>query len=261
MSMELLLIQKTGQTAVISLNAPNEMNALSAAMLSELAALIDDLQADSSLRAVIITGTGKAFCAGANVGEMSGMYPLDAGAYGRFGNKVFLKLENLPVPVIAAINGYALGGGLELALACDIRLASEKAKLSFPETKLGIIPGFGGTQRLSRLIGPAKAKELIFTAEMLSAEQSLAAGLVNAVSATPETLMDEALALADRIAANSPVGVKQAKLAINKGFDMDLTKALDFESEAFSVCFSTYDQKEAMSAFVNRQPHKGFIGR
>lgn len=249
--MELVRHERQNGVSIITLNNPRELNALSTTLLRELDGLIQELCGDAALRVIIVTGEGKAFCAGANIAEMKDYNRAEAEEYSRFGNSVMERLSTAPMPVIAAVNGYALGGGLELALACDIRLASEKAKLGFPEVKLGIMPGFGGTQRLSRLIGASKAMELIFTADNLSAEQALAYGIINKVY-EHDSLMPEALALAAKIAGNSAVGVRQAKRAIKDGASVALDRALEIETAAFGECFEHEDQKQAMNAFLNK---------
>lgn len=248
-----ILFEKDGKIALISINRPKALNALNSDTLKELDLVIDQIAEDDDIYAVILTGAGeKAFVAGADITEMKDMTTVEGRKFGILGNKVFRKLELLDKPVIAAINGFALGGGCELSLACDIRLASEKAKFGQPEVGLGITPGFGGTQRLTRVVGLGMAKELIYTANIIKADEALRIGLVNRVI-EPEKLLDEAKALANQIAANAPIAVKLCKAAINRGIQSDIDTALSYESEAFGECFSTEDQKEGMTAFTERR--------
>jgi enoyl-CoA hydratase len=243
---------KDGKIAIITMNRPEAMNALNSKVLSDLGDVVGELQKDDSVTAVIITGEGKAFVAGADIKEMLIKNPMEAREFTYLGQSVFKDIENMNKPVIAAVNGVALGGGCELALACDIILASEKARFGFPEVGLGIHPGFGGTQRLPRLIGKARAKELIFTGDILSAGDAERIGIVNRVLA-PSKLLDEARALADKIASRGPIAIRLAKSAINKGCEMDLDTGLAYEVESVSVAFSTKDSKEGMKAFTERR--------
>ena len=256
--MSFVEIQKNDKTAVLTINRPEALNALNSQVLSDLKAALDELKKEADLRCLIITGAGpKSFVAGADIGEMSTMNPKKGEAFGIAGNKVMSQVASFPCPVIAAVNGYALGGGFELALACDLRLASEKARFAFPETGLGITPGFGGTQRLARLVGPALASELIFTGRTVKADEALAKGVVSQVCA-PEELLDKAQELADTIAGRAPIAIRQAKKAIRGGLDLTLEKGLDYESECFGECFDSEDQKNAMKAFVEKQPFNDF---
>ena len=256
--MSFVEIQKNDKTAVLTINRPEALNALNSQVLSDLTAALDELKKEADLRCLIITGAGpKSFVAGADIGEMSTMNPKKGEAFGVAGNKVMSQVASFPCPVIAAVNGYALGGGFELALACDLRLASEKARFAFPETGLGITPGFGGTQRLARLVGPALASELIFTGRTVKADEALAKGVVSQVCA-PEGLLDKAQELADTIAGRAPIAIRQAKKAIRGGLDLTLEKGLDYESECFGECFDSEDQKNAMKAFVEKQPFNDF---
>ena len=256
--MSFVEIQKNVKTAVLTINRPEALNALNSQVLSDLKAALDELKKEADLRCLIITGAGpKSFVAGADIGEMSTMNPKKGEAFGIAGNKVMSQVASFPCPVIAAVNGYALGGGFELALACDLRLASEKARFAFPETGLGITPGFGGTQRLARLVGPALASELIFTGRTVKADEALAKGVVSQVCA-PEELLDKAQELADTIAGRAPIAIRQAKKAIRGGLDLTLEKGLDYESECFGECFDSEDQKNAMKAFVEKQPFNDF---
>ena len=259
--MSFVELQKNGKTAVLTINRPEALNALNSQVLSDLKAALDELKKEADLRCLIITGAGpKSFVAGADIGEMSTMNPKKGEAFGIAGNKVMSQVASFPCPVIAAVNGYALGGGFELALACDLRLASEKARFAFPETGLGITPGFGGTQRLARLVGPALASELIFTGRTVKADEALAKGVVSQVCA-PEELLDKAQELADTIAGRAPIAIRQAKKAIRGGLDLTLEKGLDYESECFGECFDSEDQKNAMKAFVEKQPFNDFQNR
>ena len=256
--MSFVEIQKNDKTAVLTINRPEALNALNSQVLSDLKAALDELKKEADLRCLIITGAGpKSFVAGADIGEMSTMNPKKGEAFGIAGNNVMSQVASFPCPVIAAVNGYALGGGFELALACDLRLASEKARFAFPETGLGITPGFGGTQRLARLVGPALASELIFTGRTVKADEALAKGMVSQVCA-PEELLDKAQELADTIAGRAPIAIRQAKKAIRGGLDLTLEKGLDYESECFGECFDSEDQKNAMKAFVEKQPFNDF---
>lgn len=247
-----IVLEKDGNLAIVKFNRPKALNALNSETLRELDDVIDVIANDNDVYVVILTGEGKAFVAGADIGEMSTLSPLEGRNFGVLGNKVFRKLESLEKPVIAAVNGFALGGGCELAMACDMRFASAKAKFGQPESGLGITPGFGGTQRLSRLVGEGRAKELIYTAGMIKADEAYRIGLVNKVF-EPEQLMDEVKAIAQQIAGNAPIAVRMCKAAINKGKQMDIDNALAFESDAFALCFSTDDQKEGMAAFLEKR--------
>ena len=215
--------------------------------------LVEQVKADDEIRALVITGSGeKAFVAGADIGEMSTLTKAEGEVFGKKGNDVFRKLETLPVPTIAAVNGFALGGGCELALSCDIRIASEKAVFGQPEVTLGIIPCFGGTQRLPRLIGTGLAKEMIYTGKHIDAQTALRYGLVNRV-VPAEALLDEAKALMDDILKVSPMAIKYAKLSINKGADMDLMNALEVEKDLVGLCFATEDKQVGMQAFLEKR--------
>jgi enoyl-CoA hydratase len=261
MELNNVLFEKEGKIAVVTINRPKALNALNTETLKELDFVIDELALDSEVYAVILTGAGeKAFVAGADISEMKEMNVSAGRKFGILGNKVFRKLEILDKPVIAALNGFTLGGGCELSMACDIRIASSKAKIGQPEVGLGITPGFGGTQRLVRLVGMGMAKQLIYTARNIDASEALRIGLVNKV-VEPETLMDEAKALANTIAKNAPIAVKLCKEAINRGSQCDIDTALMYESEVFGECFSTEDQKDAMTAFVEKRKLEGFKNR
>ena len=247
-----IIIQKENHIATVTISEPKTLNALNSGVLQELDTTFDALAADKKIRVIILTGADRSFVAGANIGEMSGLNYEEAKAFGAKGASVFRKIETCPQPVIAAVNGFALGGGCELALACDIRIASEKAKFGQPEVGLGITPGFSGTQRLARLIGFAKAKELIFTGKVITAAEALAIGLVNQVVA-PESLMEEVQTMAAAIAKQAPIAVQKSKEAINNGWDMDIDKGIDYEVELFARCFETEDQKNGMNAFLKKE--------
>lgn len=249
-----ILLEKKGLIAVATINRPKALNALNSEVLTDLDELVSAVKADADIRALVITGSGeKAFVAGADIGEMSTLTKEGGEAFGKHGNDVFRAIETLPIPTIAAVNGFALGGGCELALSCDIILASEKAKFGQPEVGLGITPGFSGTQRLPRRVGVAKAKELIFSGKMIKADEAKEIGLVNAVYA-PEALMDSALEMAKSFTKNAPIAVKYAKACIDRGMQMDIDDGIAVENELFAMCFATADQKEGMGAFLEKRP-------
>ena len=212
------------------------------------------------MRCLILTGSGKAFVAGADIGEMKDLSKQEGYEFGMRGHRSFTAVENLEIPVIAAVNGYALGGGCELALCADIRIASERAKFAQPEVGLGITPGFGGTQRLIRTVNRAKAMEMILTARTVSAQEALEMGLVSRV-VPGEELMNTALALAESIAANAPVAVRNAKAAVRRSYARELNEDLEAEAKLFADCFETEDQRMAMTAFVNKTPKTEFKGK
>ena len=248
---EYLKIEERGMVAIMTINAPKSLNALNSAILGEMDDYLEEFDTQR-FRCLIVTGEGeKSFVAGADISEMAPLGPEQGKTFGRRGAEVFRKLETLPVPVIAAVNGFALGGGCELAMACDIRICSENAKFGQPEVGLGIIPGFSGTVRLARLVGMGMAKQLIYTGKAIKADEALRIGLVNAV--VPQTeLMDKAMEIANQIAANAPLAVSAAKLCINTEYDMDAEEAIAFENQAFGMCFSTEDQKQGMKAFLEK---------
>ena len=246
--------------AVITIDREKALNALNDEVLADLEAAVNEIDA-AKTRCVIITGAGqKAFVAGADIGAMCTMSPDEGRTFSAHGNAVFRKIEKLPMPVIAAVNGFALGGGCELSLSCDIRIASENAVFGQPEAGLGITPGFGGTQRLARTIGVGKAKEMIYAARNIKADEALRVGLVNAVYPADQ-LMDEAMKLADRIAKNAPIAVRQCKKAINMGLQMDIDSATALEPEFFAACCGTKDQRNAMTAFCEKRKHDPFINQ
>jgi enoyl-CoA hydratase len=245
-------LEVKGMIATITMCRPEAMNALNEKVLTELKEVIAQVRDDPTVRAVIITGEGPAFVAGADIKTMLSADLTEVEKFTRFGQGVMDGIERLNKPVIAAINGFALGGGLELALACDIRLASMDARMGFPEVGLGIFPGFGGTQRTTRLIGKGHACELIFTGKHVSADEALEIGLVNRVL-PPDQLINEARALAGRIAKQGPIAIAEAKTAINQALQTGLDDGLSFELEAVMKTFDTEDQKEGMTAFLERR--------
>jgi len=248
-----LLVETKDQVAILTLNRPDTMNAFNFALLLELKAAVDDLRFRPEIRVVIITGAGpKAFCAGADLKERATMAPLEVKRFIFTIRNLFTAIEALNKPVIAAINGIALGGGTELALACDMRLAADTASMGLTETRLAIIPGAGGTQRLPRLIGRGKAKELIFTGRRVSAAEALDMGLVNQVCA-PDDLLDACRALAAEICETGPVAIEQAKYAINHGLETDLHTGLAIESNAYWVTIPTKDRLEGLAAFREKR--------
>ncbi|WP_296829533.1 short-chain-enoyl-CoA hydratase [uncultured Megasphaera sp.] len=239
--------------ATITINRPKALNALNLDTVTELKDAIAKISVDKDVKVVVITGAGeKSFVAGADIKEMATKTPAEGREWGQFGQNVFTEIENMPQPVIAAINGFCLGGGCELSCACDIRYASENAKFGQPEVGLGITPGFGGTQRLTRVVGRGQAKELIYTGGMIGAEEAKAIGLVNKV-VPQEELMPAVLKLAGKIAKNAPVAVQLSKAAINRGINCDVVTGIAYEAEVFGLCFSTHDQKEGMAAFVEKR--------
>jgi len=248
-----LIVDVKDKICTVKINNPEAMNALNSTVLSELDEAFTEIAANEDVSVVVITGEGRAFVAGADISQMSTMNATEGKAFGVQGSAVFRKIENLNKPVIAAINGFALGGGCELAMACDIRIASNKAKIGQPETGLGITPGFSGTQRLPRIVGPGKAKEIIYTAKPITADEAYRIGLVNSV-VEPEALMDAAYAMAKQIAKNAPIALKYSKEAIDKGMQTDIDSAISLENDLFALCFSTEDQKEGMKAFFEKRP-------
>ena len=246
-------IERADQIATITINRPEALNALDGAGLELLLACIQETGADPGIRVIILTGVGDhSFAAGADIAAMREMNPNQALAFAKLGQAVCRTLESAHQPVIAAVNGYALGGGCEIALACDIRICSENAIFGQPEVTLGIPPGWGGTQRLARLVGPGIAKEMIYTGRRLTAQQALAIGLVNEVYPL-EQLMDSARELAARIAANAPVAICVSKVAINRAFEEPLTAGLAEEARLFADAFNTADRREGMNAFLERR--------
>jgi len=252
-----LLFENKGGIGIVKVNRPDALNALNAEVLSELLEIFGEIAADDSVKAVILTGEGRAFVAGADITEMAPESAIQGRYRGFLAKTAFEKLENMRQVTIAAVNGFALGGGCEISMACDIRIAAENAKFGQPEVGLGIIPGFGGTQRLPRLVGKGRAKELIFTGGMIDANEAYRIGLANKVVPLAE-LLNESKALAKKIMANSSYAVSLAKAAINTGLDVDLNTGLKFEADLFGLTFATADKKEGMSAFVEKRKEKKF---
>ncbi len=243
------------RVAVLTIDRPKALNALNPEVLNDLRLAFEGID-QSEVRCVILTGAGdKSFVAGADIAAMSTMTKAEGEAFGKQGNDVFLMVENFPLPVIAAVNGFALGGGNELAMSCDIRLASENALFGQPEVGLGITPGFGGTQRLARVVGVGMAKQLVYSATNIKANEALRIGLVNAVYA-PDQLMDAARKLAGKIASNAPIAVRNCKRAINEGIELPIAEAVQVEERLFGACFETHDQVEGMSCFLSREKPK-----
>lgn len=237
---------------IITIDRPQALNALNSSVLDDLNAVLDQVD-QSVVRVLIITGAGdRSFVAGADIGEMSTLSKEEGAAFGKKGNDLFRKIETFPLPVIAAVNGFALGGGNELAMSCDFRIASENAVFGQPETGLGITPGFGGTQRLARLIGPGYAKMMIYTARNIKADEALRIGLVNEV-VSADQLMSEAEKIAQRIAGNAPIAVRNAKKAVNEGIEMNMDNAVAHEEKLFGSCFESEDQREGMANFLRKK--------
>ena len=253
-----ILLEKKGLYAVATINRPKALNALNSEVLADLNELVDIVNADEEIRALVLTGAGeKSFVAGADIGEMSTLTKAEGEAFGKKGNDVFSKLETMPIPTIAAINGFALGGGCELSMSCDIRICADTAVFGQPEVGLGITPGFGGTQRLARLVSPGMAKQLIYTARNIKADEALRIGLVNAVYPAEE-LMAAAEKMADTIAKNAPIAVRACKKAINEGLDVTMDEAIVIEEKLFGSCFETADQIEGMGAFLEKRKHEPY---
>ena len=250
-----LTITKKNGSTILTISRPSALNALNTDVLNELGRAIDMIAVDETVNILVITGEGKAFVAGADIVEMKDMNTPRGREYGILGSSVFRKLELMEKPVIAAVNGYALGGGCELAMSCDIRIASEKAKFGQPEVSLGITPGFSGTQRLARIVGQARAKEIIFSGNMITAQEAAAIGLANRV-VPHDLLMPETLALAEKIVSNAQLAVRYAKSAIDRGFESDIDVGIAIENNLFGLCFATEDQKEGMTAFVEKRSPK-----
>lgn len=251
MNYQFLKIDKKDAITIMTISAPKSLNALNSTIVKEIGQLIDSL--DERTRVLIITGDGpKSFVAGADISEMAHLNQQQGHEFGKLGAEVFRRIEQLPIPVIAAVNGFALGGGCELAMACDVRICSSNAKFGQPEVGLGIIPGFSGTVRLARLVGQGMAKELIYTGSLIDANEALRIRLVNAVY-EQEELMSQAIDLANRMLHNAPLAIKRAKDCINTCYDMDADQAIAYESNRFGECFATQDQKDGMAAFLSKQ--------
>lgn len=256
MAYENIVYETKEGIATITFNRPKALNALNAALLAELSLALDAIAADEDIRVLILTGAGeKSFVAGADISELATFDSLKAKSFARNGHDIINKLQLLPIAVVAAVNGFALGGGTEIAIACDFIYASENAKFGQPEINLGVIPGFGGTQRLSRLIGTSMAKELIFTGKMISAAEALQLGLVNKV-VSQDKLMEEVMQTAGVIASKGKVSLREAKQAVNTGMNVDLATGCSIEIDAFSLCYASPDAKEGTSAFLEKRPAK-----
>ena len=253
MSYEYLLYSVADRIATITVNRPDKLNALSSALILELGAAIDQAVADDAVGGVILTGAGRAFVAGADISELSGQTPMEAVARARRGQEIFGRYERSPKPVIAAVNGFALGGGCELAMACHLRIAGEFAKFGQPEVKLGIIPGYGGTQRLPRLVGTGRALQLLMTAEIIDATEAVRIGLANKVVPAAE-LIPVATAMLQAMMANGPMAVRACIDAVIRGQDMRLDDALAYEAAHFGTLSSTTDMREGMTAFLEKRP-------
>ena len=249
--MEFITYEQEGQVGIVTINRPKALNALNSQVLEEIEAAFKAIDLDA-VRAVILTGAGeKSFVAGADIGEMSTLTKAEGEAFGKKGNDVFRMIETFPIPVIAAVNGFALGGGCEISMSCDIRICSENAVFGQPEVGLGITPGFGGTQRLARLVGPGMAKQMIYTARNIKADEAFRIGLVNAVY-PQEELMAAAKKMAAGIAKNAPIAVRACKKAINDGLEADMDDAIVIEEKLFGSCFETEDQKYGMAFFLDK---------
>ena len=256
-----LLLEVENGVALLTINRPKALNALNSETLAELNTCLAELENNDEVKVVILTGSGeKSFVAGADISEMVNATPAEGRKMGLLAREAFGRLENMPQVTIAAVNGFALGGGCELSMACDIRVASDNAKFGQPECGLGILPGFGGTQRLPRLVGKGRAKELIFTCDMISADDAFRMGLANHVVPQAE-LIDYCKAMAGRIMKNGPLAVALAKQAINTGSDTDLDSGLKLEANLFGLSFSTADKMEGMTAFLEKRKEKHFIGK
>lgn len=255
--MEFVRYEAEGQIGILTIDRPKALNALNSQVLDDLNEALDQVDVDV-IRALIITGAGeKSFVAGADIAQMSGLTKAEGQAFGKKGNDTFRRIETFPIPVIAAVNGFALGGGCEIAMSCDIRICSENAMFGQPEVGLGITPGFGGTQRLARIVPVGIAKEIIYSARNIKADEAYRIGLVNHVYPIEE-LIPAAKKLAANIAKNGPIAVRNSKKAINEGLAVDMDKAIVIEEELFGDCFETHDQREGMGAFLEKRKEKNF---
>ncbi|SPD75043.1 enoyl-CoA hydratase-isomerase [uncultured Desulfobacterium sp.] len=253
MSYENIIFQIDQGVAIIKFNRPKALNAVNTEVLRELGQAMDAIEADSSIKALILTGEGtKSFVAGADISQMVNLTPIQLRKFSRDGQEILFRLEALPIPVIACVNGFALGGGTEITMACDFIYASETAKFGQPEINLGVIPGFGGTQRLSRLVGKSMAKELCMTGVMISAQEAKAIGLVNKVF-PPDKLWEEAMKAARAMATKGRVSMRAMKRCIDRGYDVDLHSGCYMESDAFALCMASPDGKEGMTAFLEKR--------
>lgn len=261
--MEQVILERRGSVGILTINRPQALNALNSALVAELSGILEEISRSdpAELRCLVVTGAGeKSFVAGADIGEMAEMSPDEAVQFSERGSRMMLALETLQIPVIAAVNGYALGGGFELALACDIRLLSDKAVFALPEASLGIPPGYGGLQRLARIAGPGAAKRIALTCTRIKAEEALSLGLAEGIFPAEE-LLDAAVAMAESIAANAPAAVRAVKRIINDSAGLTVQEAFLLEGKAFGECFSTGDQREAMQAFLEKRKPAPFTGR
>ncbi len=260
MAYENVLLEKEDKLAVLYINRPKALNALNNDTLLEIDNVIKEINEDPQVEVLIITGAGdKAFVAGADIAFMQNLSAIEGREFGALGQKVFRAIELMEKPVIAAVNGFALGGGCELAMCCDFRIASTAAKFGQPEVGLGITPGFGGTQRLPRLVGSGMAKQLLYTADVIDANEALRVGLVNQV-VEPEALMETVKKIAKKISAKGPVAVRLSKAAANEGMQTDIDRAMTIEADVFGLCFATKDQKEGMTAFLEKRK-AAFVGK
>ncbi len=259
MAYENVLLEKEDRVAILTINRPKALNALNNDTLLDIKSAVAEVNEDSSIDVLIITGADKAFVAGADISFMQPLSAIEGRAFGALGQAAFRAIEAMEKPVIAAVNGFALGGGCELAMCCDFRIASTKAKFGQPEVGLGITPGFGGTQRLPRLVGSGMAKQMLYTADIIDAAEALRIGLVNSV-VEPEELMDFVKKIAKRIVSKAQVAVRLSKVAATEGMQTDIDRSMTIEADAFGLCFATADQKEGMSAFVEKRK-PGFIGK
>ncbi len=258
--MEFIKYEEKGMIGIITISREKALNALNSQVLDEIEKTFDAVNLDA-IRCLILTGAGdKSFVAGADIAEMSTINKSQGEAFGKKGNDVFRKIETFPIPVIAAINGFALGGACEIAMSCDIRICSDNAMFGQPEVGLGITPGFGGTQRLPRIVGVGMAKQMIYSAKNIKADEALRIGLVNAVY-TQSELMAQAEKLANSIASAAPIAVRNSKKAINDGLQTDMDKAIVIEEKLFGNCFETEDQKEGMKAFLEKRKVEKFINK
>jgi enoyl-CoA hydratase len=247
-----LEVSREGHVGLIKINRPEALNALNSLTFDELSHALDQFNQDESVRSVIITGQGKAFVAGADIAELRDMDAFQSRRFSQKGQRVFDQIEALGKPVIAAVNGFCLGGGCELAMACDIRVASERARFGQPEVNLGTTPGFAGTQRLPRLVGEGRAKELLMTGDIIDAQTACAYGLVNKV-VEADTLMDQVMALAEKINSKGPLAISMVKSVVHKGLQVDLTSGSAMESDAFGLCFASGQAPEGMTAFLEKR--------
>jgi enoyl-CoA hydratase len=253
MTMSFILTEVIDHVGVITFNRPEVYNAMNYELLDELEQAVQSMDKDDAVSVIVLTGAGKGFMAGADLGCIRDVSVIEAKHWCNNMNRIFNKIDHASKPVIAAVNGAAMGGGCEISLACDIRIASTRAKFALPEVTLGITPGAGGTQRLSRLVGPGYAKEMAFTGRIVNAEEAKSIGLVNRV-VEPEELLDAVMEIGRKIAANGQFAVRQAKLEIDRGLQMDVTNAVAFETESCVLCFATADCKEGISAFLEKRP-------